>query len=69
MHYLEVGDENSESQRLFLKYYCMTLNELANELNEMYTKAKDGEKVTMIYLFGIKYNKEIKDVGISAIIE
>jgi 5-methylcytosine-specific restriction protein B len=32
---------------------------LGKELKEMYENAKDGEKATMIHLFGIKYANEI----------
>lgn len=47
----------------------MTLNELSQELKTMYTNALPNEKVTMIYLFGIKHYKEIKQVGIKDVVE
>ena len=43
----------------------MTLNELADELNEMYSTAPKGDAVVMIYLFGIKYAREIEKNGYS----
>ncbi len=38
----------------------MTLNELGNELSEMYYDAPKGAAVAMIHLFGIKYADDIK---------
>lgn len=43
----------------------MTLNDLSNELKKMYFESPKGETVTMIHLFGIKYAKEILELGIS----
>jgi len=39
----------------------MTKQELGNILNDMYSKALKGEKVTMIHLFGIQYGEVIKE--------
>ena len=47
----------------------MTLNELGQQLKEMYTHALKGEQVTMIYVFGIKYYSQIKEVGAKQVIE
>ena len=47
----------------------MTINQLGQELKEMYTNAPKGEQVTNIYLFGIKYCKQIKEVGVKQVIE
>lgn len=47
----------------------MTLNELAKKLEDMYLNAPKGEQVTMIHLFGIKYNKQIKEYGVSEVVE
>jgi len=38
----------------------MTITELAKILSDMYDNAAEGEKVTMIHLFGIKYAKYIR---------
>ena len=38
----------------------MTKEELGLELNNLYTNAKNGEKVLMIHVFGVKYADEIK---------
>ena len=38
----------------------MTLKEIADELKAMYEKAEDGEAVTMILLFGVRYADAIK---------
>jgi hypothetical protein len=43
----------------------MTLQELGNTLNEMYFNAEHGETVAMIHLFGVKYAKEIRELGAS----
>ena len=40
----------------------MTVNELAMKLKEMY-ESSDGEKTTMIHLFGIMYASEVKECG------
>ena len=37
---------------------------LGNELKRMYDTAKEGEQVTMIHLFGIKYGESIKENGL-----
>ena len=37
----------------------MTIVELAKKLSEMYENAPEGDKVTMIHLFGIRYSGEI----------
>ena len=37
----------------------MTIVELATKLSEMYENAPEGDKVSMIYLFGIHYSNEI----------
>jgi len=47
----------------------MTLNELSQILKEMYGEASKGEKVTMIYLFGIKFHNEIKEIGVKEVVE
>lgn len=47
----------------------MTVDKLGQKLKEMCHNAHKGEKVTMIYLFGITYHFEIKEVGIKQIIE
>jgi hypothetical protein len=43
----------------------MDLLHLGKELKEMYLSSNDGEAVTMIHVFGIKYAKEIKNLGVS----
>lgn len=43
----------------------MTKQDLAQKLNEMYYNAPEGEKVSMIHLFGIKYSEEIKECSAS----
>ncbi len=47
----------------------MTVNELGQKLKDMYANASKGEQVTMIYLFGIKYHKQIQEVGVKQVIE
>lgn len=47
----------------------MTINELAQELRYTCENAQRDDKVTMIYLFGIKYHVQIKEVGVKQIIE
>jgi hypothetical protein len=47
----------------------MDAPQLGKLLNEWYTKAHKGEKVTMIHLFGIKYFEEIKKAGVSEVIK
>jgi hypothetical protein len=37
----------------------MTINKLAEILSEMYDNAPEGDKVSMIHLFGIRYSNEI----------
>lgn len=37
----------------------MTINELGKILSQMYEEAPEGEKVTMIFLFSIRYAKII----------
>lgn len=44
----------------------MGKNELAKKLNEMYNNSKEGEKVSMIHLFGIKYSEEIRQSGVNS---
>lgn len=44
----------------------MTAQELGKELANMYFTAKDGERVAMIHLFGIKFSKQILSNKISA---
>ena len=44
----------------------MTVYDLAKKLSEMYENAGDGEKTTMIHLFGIRYAEIIKDKKYSA---
>ncbi len=39
----------------------MTLNELALRLHRMYFQAEEGQAVTNIHLFGIKYANEIAE--------
>lgn len=41
----------------------MTPEELAKALSDMHRNAPQGEKPTMIRLFGIKYADEIRDCG------
>lgn len=41
----------------------MNKDELSQILKEMYSNAKDGEKVAMIHLFGMKYGNEIKKIS------
>jgi 5-methylcytosine-specific restriction protein B len=43
----------------------MTKIELGLKLKEMYDNALQGELVTMIHLFGIKYASQIKKSGAS----
>ncbi|SNR58765.1 HTH-like domain-containing protein [Lutibacter flavus] len=38
----------------------MTIKELGEKLNSMYTNAPKGDAVAMIHLFGIKYSREIQ---------
>ena len=44
----------------------MTAQELGKELANMYFTAKDGERVAMIHLFGIRFSKQILSNKISA---
>ncbi|MDD3463375.1 MAG: hypothetical protein PHW07_07025 [Sulfurospirillaceae bacterium] len=39
----------------------MTKQDLATELKKMYTSASQGDKTTMIRLFGIKYAQQLKE--------
>lgn len=43
----------------------MNGKELSKKLNEMYFNAPEGELVSMIHLFGIKYAEAIKECNIS----
>jgi hypothetical protein len=43
----------------------MTLEELGKILHEMYFASDEGESVAMIHLFGVKYAREIADLGVS----
>jgi len=43
----------------------MTIQELGKILHDMYFDSEEGEAVAMIHLFGIKYAKDIKDLGTS----
>jgi len=45
----------------------MTLKELGEKLNKMYTNAPERESVAMIHLFGIHFSKEIVFCGVSKI--
>lgn len=47
----------------------MTINELSQKLSDMYTNAHKGEQVINIYLFGIKYQDDIKEYGVKEIIK
>lgn len=47
----------------------MEIKELGQILFNMYQDAPRGEKYTNLYLFGIKYNKEIKSFGIKEVVE
>ena len=47
----------------------MTINELVKILNYKLENAQSREKITTLFLFGIKYHTEIKKVGIKQIIE
>ena len=46
----------------------MSATELGRLLRESYQNAEKGEKVTMIHLFGIKYETEIREHGVSEVI-
>lgn len=46
----------------------MNEKELGAILSQMYNDAARGEQVTMIHLFGVKYHKEIKLVGVKEVI-
>jgi 5-methylcytosine-specific restriction protein B len=41
----------------------MTKHELGKILNDMYNSAKNGEKVAMIHLFGMKYGNKVKEIS------
>ena len=43
----------------------MTKIELGLKLKEMYDNAPQGERVTMIHLFGVKFASQIKESAIS----
>jgi 5-methylcytosine-specific restriction protein B len=45
----------------------MTLEDLGKKLHEMYFESDEGESVAMIHLFGVKYAKEIANLGVSKI--
>ena len=47
----------------------MSLQQLADELRQMYDTAPLGEQVTMIHLFGIKYAAEIGQFTPAAIVQ
>ena len=38
----------------------MEIEELAEKLREMYCNSKEDEKVAMIHLFGIRYERELR---------
>ena len=44
----------------------MNLEELSNQLNEMYENAPKNEQVAHIHLFGIKYGPAISAMNIKA---
>ncbi|GHT78351.1 hypothetical protein FACS1894130_04750 [Spirochaetia bacterium] len=44
----------------------MTVPELARALTQMYENAMDGDKATMVHLFGIRYADEIRRAGCNA---
>lgn len=45
---------------ILLEVMNVSINELGNVLNEMYSKAPRGEQVAHIHLFGIKYGEIIE---------
>ena len=47
----------------------MRLQQLADELREMYDTAPRGEQVVMIHLFGIKYAAEFKGLPLAKIVD
>ena len=44
----------------------MTVQELGKRLSEMYENADDGEKATMVHLFGIRFANDITNNNFSA---
>ena len=46
-----------------------TVNDLGNILGDMYQNAPKNEKITMIYLFGVKYADEVNEIGVREVIE
>ena len=46
-----------------------TVTELGKILADMYNNAEEGEKVTMIHLFGIQYHSEIREISTREIVE
>ena len=46
----------------------MNVQELADELREMYDTAPRGEQVVMIHLFGVKYAAELNRVSLANVV-
>jgi len=44
----------------------VTVQELGKRLSEMYENADDGEKATMVHLFGIRFANDITNNNFSA---
>ena len=47
----------------------MDIQQLADELRQMYGNAPEGEKVAMIHLFGIKYATELNRLPLKAVVD
>ena len=47
----------------------MNVQELADELREMYDTAPRGEQVVMIHLFGIKYAADLNRVPLANVVD
>ncbi len=47
----------------------MNLQQLADELREMYETAPQGEQVVRIHLFGIKYARELRGISLPAVVD
>jgi hypothetical protein len=46
-----------------------TIHELGTILLDMYKNAPKGEQVTMVYVFGVKYSKDISAFGVKHVVE
>ncbi|MCL2591790.1 MAG: HNH endonuclease [Defluviitaleaceae bacterium] len=64
-NYVEEVDKSAQSEETELEE-TLSKEELSSKLKNMYNSASEGEAVTMIHLFGIRYAKHIKKVKISA---